>query len=250
VTGSASHAASGPAPSKRVLVIDGHRLYAESLALALGQLGGVDECTSVSSVDLGVIELDDDAPYDVVVLDGYVVGRSGIDGTVEIRRRWPDTRIVMVTAEPELDLLAEAAVAGVDAFLAKDASFAEVSEAVLSGDVVDLGESGFLARVAESIRVREVRRESSEAPIDLTPRERDVLSLLAQGVAMKDMAGLLGITVETCRGYVKTLLLKLDARSQLQAVVIAARKGLLDDESPLADDRGDQDAARSRSSSR
>jgi two-component system response regulator DesR len=235
VTGSATpHGAESPDRTRRVLVIDDHRLYAESLALALEQLPGVEQCTSVRSVDDGLAELAE-APWDAVILDGHLAGGEGGDGALEIRRRWPDTRIVMVTAEPDLELLAEAAAAEVDAFFAKDASFEEISESVLSDDVVDLGSSGFLAIVAEGIRSREVQRAKSSPPIDLTPRERDVLSLLAQGVAMKDMAGLLGITVETCRGYVKSLLLKLDARSQLQAVVIAARKGLLDDDRPLGE---------------
>jgi DNA-binding NarL/FixJ family response regulator len=213
------------------MVVDDHQTFAHALSLALSQLDGVASCEPVSSVEAVLAELEHQPP-DVVVLGAYLDERKGVDGAAGIRRHWPDTRVVMLTGQPDLDLLADAAAAGVDAFLSKETSFDELRSAVVADEPTDLGDSRLLAMAADAIRRRELAR-STKAPVDLTPREREVLSLLAQGVALKDMARLLGIKLETCRGYVKSLLLKLDARSQLQAVVIAAREGLLDEDEPL-----------------
>ena len=217
----------------RVLVIDDHRTFADALRIALEQNPEIETCVTVPTVDAGVVNLVDER-WDVAVIDAHSAGRSGLEGAEEIRRRWPEVRIVMITGEPELDHLAEAAAVGVDAYFTKDLPFDELVEAVLAEGPEDLGHSEVLAMVVEAIRRQEEIRNSAPA-IDLTPREREVLGLLAQGVAMKDMAGLLGIKLETCRGYVKTLLAKLGARSQLQAVVFAAREGLLDEDDPLTE---------------
>jgi DNA-binding CsgD family transcriptional regulator len=67
----------------------------------------------------------------------------------------------------------------------------------------------------------------------LTPREQETLDLLAEGLVLKDIAAELGVTVETVRGYVKSLQVKLGAHTQLQAVLAAARCGLLRKGHPL-----------------
>jgi DNA-binding NarL/FixJ family response regulator len=212
----------------RLLVVDDHRTFADALCLALAQLPDVAECIAEPTIDRAMARLAGGG-WDVVVIDAYFSGRDGLDGAAEVQRRWPEVRIVMITGEPELDHLAEAAALGVDAYVTKDLPFTDLRDAVLAEGPEDLGHSDVLAMVVEAIRRREEARRRTPT-IDLTPREREVLGLLARGVAMKDMAGLLGIKLETCRGYVKTLLAKLGARSQLQAVVYAAREGLLDDD--------------------
>ena len=214
----------------RVLVVDDHRLFADTLCLALYDLAVVEDCRHADGVKEAMRQLEA-AAADVVVLDGDLDDPGAVVGAVRIRRRWPGIRILVLAEEPDVDLLAEAATAGVDAFRSKDVGFDELVAAVTSEAIEDLGNSHVLADLTEAIRRREAARGvRNGCPVEMTPREREVLGLLSQGVAMKDMARLLGIRLETCRGYVKSLLMKLDARTQLQAVVIASRMGLLDDQ--------------------
>jgi DNA-binding NarL/FixJ family response regulator len=214
----------------RVLVVDDHRLFAETLCVALEQTDRIESVRCVHSLEEGIAELEA-APADVVVLDGDLPDAGAVQGCRLIRNRWPTTRILMLTARPAVDLLAEAAAAGVDAFRTKSMAYEDLVDTITSDAIEDLGDSEVLAELAEAIRRREAAQaERDGLPVDLTPREREVLGLLSRGVAMKDLAGLLGITLETCRGYVKIVLSKLGARSQLQAVVIAYRKGLLNDD--------------------
>jgi DNA-binding NarL/FixJ family response regulator len=219
------------AGSLRVLVVHDRRAFADALCLAVGQLLSVGHCQAVHGID-DVFDLFDDEDWDVVILDAFPAEEEALGGAVEILRRWPDCRIILVTATSDLEVLAEAAAVGVDAFLPSEASLEVLCEAVVTEDPSDLGHAELLAVAAEAIRRREVARAAAPV-ISLTPRERELLGLLAQGVGTKEMAALLGIQLETCRGYVKSLLAKLGARTQLQAVVYAAREGLLDDD-PLA----------------
>ncbi len=215
----------------RVLMVDDHRAFAEALCLSLAQEERVADCSVAISVEEACTLLEDHE-YDVVLMDILMPGVDGIEGTRRIRQDHPDLRIIVLTGYGDLDLLASVAGAGADAFLLKDAPFAEVLDAVLSEDAIDVGSSELLGRVAEHI-LRRADERTERPPISLTPRESEVLALLAEGSMLADIAALLGITVETCRGYVKTLLAKLGARSQLQAVIAAGRYGLLRDGHPV-----------------
>ena len=77
--------------------------------------------------------------------------------------------------------------------------------------------------------LRQVEADAEEVRPDLSQREVDVLQLLAAGTPVKDMAPRLGITVNTCRGYIKAVRTKLGAGSQLEAVLKARQLGLLDE---------------------
>ena len=206
----------------RLLIVDDRRPSADALCVALGQDRAITSCESCPSVE-AALPLVAEGRYDVVVL----LVSEGTDGAAAVREQDPTVRVVLVTESEDAEVFAEALAAEVDVFSSKDASLNELRDAVVSGSAPGRGGSTIVASVADEVR----RGHLSGGPaVELTPREREVLELLAQGVLVKDIAQQLGIQTETCRGYVKTLLMKLDARSQLQAVVIAGRMGLLDEE--------------------
>src|SRR5262245_13666436 len=152
----------------KVLVIDDHRSFADALCLALEQDEHVEACSAATTAEEGLVQVET-SPWDVVVIDAFMGGMGGVEGSREIRRRLPDVRVVMVTGRPELDLLADAAAAGVDAFLSKEASLEDIREAILSGDAADVGSATLLAEVVEGIRQREAERVP-DPPVSLTPR--------------------------------------------------------------------------------
>ena len=142
--------------------------------------------------------------------------------------RQPATRVVMLTATHDGSLISRAAAAGVCGFVAKTGAFGEVLSAIRtarSGSMVI--DPTVLARLVPSPR-KTVEAESDRmvAPL-LTPREQEVLGLLGAGMDARAIARTLSISLHTCRGYVKSVLAKLDCHSQLEAVVAAGRMGLL-----------------------
>ena len=207
----------------RLLVVDDRRPSAEALCLVLAEDPEIEICETCPDHD-SVLPLVGDGRFDVIVLSGD----GGIEGAAAVREVDGDIRIVLVTSELRPEVLAAAVNAEVDALLSNDAPLDDLRDAVLGREASDRAASRLLASVAEQVRRGDVRTVGP--PIDLTPREREVLEPLSQGTLVKDIAQELGIQTETCRGYVKTLLMKLDARSQLQAVVIAGRLGLLGEE--------------------
>jgi len=208
-----------------------HLLFITDLALldeavcdCLQRHESVATCDSVPSVQDATAHLADH-PCDVVVIDLSMADRSALDGVRAVRRARPDVRIVALAGNTHLDVLVEATEADIDAFAPRESSIDGLVAAAYE-DVDDVDTADLLARVTAEIQRREAAR--LEAPIiELTKREREVLALLAEGTLVKDIARRLDIRVETCRGYVKSLLSKLGARSQLQAVVQAGRFGLL-----------------------
>jgi DNA-binding NarL/FixJ family response regulator len=208
-----------------VLILGEHRVYAEVLAMMLWTDDRVETCKAVVTADEATL-VTRRGTYDVAVLDLPMPGARGLDAAVRLRVEHPDLRLVVLTRYAGLDALALAAQCGVHAFLPMDASFVEVRAAALDHIDGHLSDGGLLAAVADRIRLEEERRQG-EPPLSLTPREREVLAFLADGATVTDIAGFLGLSVQTCRGYVKSLLAKLGVRTQLQAVVAAARMGLL-----------------------
>jgi DNA-binding NarL/FixJ family response regulator len=203
-------------------VVDDHRTFAELLAGALESAGMVSVGTAHSANE-AVAQCQRHQP-DIVVMDIQMPQQDGLAATRRIREVAPHAVIAIVTAHRDPDWVVRSAQAGASAFIPKDGSLAEML------DVLGRARNGQMLVAPSTFAsppVRDADREITEPIPVLTRREREVLDCLAQGMQVKAIARVLGIMQETCRGYVKSLHVKLGARSQLEAVVRAQRLGLL-----------------------
>lgn len=209
--------------SATVLVVDDHRTFAELLSGALVAAGMTSLGTAASAAE--AVSMAADLHPDIVVMDIQMPREDGLSATRRIREVAPDAVIAVVTAHRDPDWVVRAAQAGASAFIPKNGSLAEMLDVlgrVRAGQML-VAPSAFTGGRAEIPSPR----TSRENRPDLTRREQQVLDCLGQGMQVKTIARVLGITQETCRGYVKSLHFKLGARSQLEAVVKAQQLGLL-----------------------
>ena len=211
-----------PGKGRRVLVVDDQRSFAQSLEVVVDAQDDLVCIGTAGSGEDAVRRALEEKPA-VVVMDVDLPGMDGIDATARIVEQDADISVVILTGIPDATVLARAASAGACAFLLKDSSVTEILEALRSSH-----RSGHLDVDAAAIKQVLGGPERPEGDLDqITQRELEVLGLLAQGRQPKEIARLLGISVHTCRGYVKNLLSKLHAHSALEAVIIAHRHGLI-----------------------
>ena len=195
-----------------MLVVDDHRSYAEALSFALDRIDGVETVGAVFSVAEAVESVSRDRP-DVVVLDWQLPDIDGIEGIGRIKALRPATRIAVISGHAE-GIGRIALAAGASAVLPKESSIADIAYT--------------LKRCAAGETIIGPATASGSAPaVTLTPREAEILWMLAKGKDAPQIALDLFISVHTVRGYVKDLRHKLSARSQLEAVAIARQQGLL-----------------------
>ena len=222
-------AAAGPCePARiRVLIVDDHRAFAGALVFAIDlhpDLMSVGTAASIAEA-MACLEV---ANPDVILMDIRLPDGDGIDATARILERRPDARIVILTGHTDVEVLARAASAGACGFLPKESSVTSVISAiraVRTGEM--LVEGSTLAAILGRVAVGSRSPTSSGEAVLFSPRERDVLERMGQGMDPHAIAAALGISLHTCRGYQKAIMAKLDAHSQLEAVVVAARRGHL-----------------------
>lgn len=200
------------AAAVRVLVVDDHRVFTELLSLALDASPGT-RCVAVASSIRDGLAKAAVHRLDVVVIDVRLPDGNGVDAVPELLALHPGARILLLTAHPRADLAERALNAGASGFLAKEEPLSH------------------LLRAIETARPNRPAISGALPPADavgLTPREREVLTLLAQGHDPAAIARLLWLSRHTVRDHVKAVLGKLDARSQLAAVSKAIALGLVD----------------------
>jgi DNA-binding NarL/FixJ family response regulator len=205
-----------------VLVVDDHRIFAELLSGAL-ESAGMRSMGVATSAAQAVAMVRDLRP-DVVVMDINMPRQDGLAATRRIRELSPGTKVAIVTAHRDTEWIVRAAQAGASAYIPKNGALDEMIEVlsrIAGGDMV-VAPSAFAVRSPSE----EVSTPATPRP-SLTRREQDVLDCLGRGMQAKAIARVLGISVETCRGYVKALHAKLGVRSQLEAVIRAQELGLI-----------------------
>ncbi len=206
----------------RVLVVDDHRVFAELLATVLDGEPDIECVGHVQDGDLAAAAVERLAP-DVVLVDVRLAEADGVELACLLLDSWPELRVIILSAHHDARLVARAAAAGACGYLTKGGALEEVMSAVRTARA---GNMVVDRRLLAGLVSGDRRQSSPRAPV-LTARETQVLQLLAQGVDVGDIARHLGIRQTTCRGYVQKVLTKLQAHSQLEAVVLAGELGLI-----------------------
>lgn len=209
----------------RILVVDDHRSFAELLSLALSAEPDL-ECVGIAASGSAAVALARDLVPDIVVMDIEMPRQDGLAATRRLREIAPEAVIVVVTAHRDPQWVVRASQAGASAFVPKNGSLPEMLDVLRRarpGGML-VAPSAFADAPAAG---SPVPAATADIPA-LTQREHDVLVWLGRGMAPKAISRVLGISLNTCRGYVKSLLAKLGVNSQLEAVVKAQHLGLIE----------------------
>ncbi len=168
---------------------------------------------------------------DVALLDLRMPGMEGLEAMHRIAEASPSTRIVVLTSYWADEELFPALRAGALSYLLKDVSGHELADAVRRAA---RGEPSMSPRIVQRLMRDVVATHGDPAPESLTPRETEVLRLLAEGLANHEIAERLGIAEATVKGHVGHLLAKLNLSDRTQAAVHAWRAGLMTRDDDLA----------------
>lgn len=204
----------------RVAVVDGHTLTRYGLAGLIAQhedLAIVAETGSMAEA----VRMVETALPDVVTVDVALPDGDGLGLARELRDRFPELGIVVLTSRGEDDVLFRALETGVSAFVPKTAPAGEVLAAIRHAAVAA---SSFTATGLAPALAR--RRDGSR--VALSPREREVLQLLAEGMSVPGIARTMYLCPSTAKTYVARLYEKLAVSNRAQALMAGLREGLLD----------------------
>jgi DNA-binding NarL/FixJ family response regulator len=205
-----------------VLVADDHEVVREGL-LSLFAGSNVHVCGEAATPDDAVRQSRKFKP-DVILLDVRFGDTDGLEAVKRIRSAAPAARVVVLSAFDNPTYVARAVAVGAHDYLLKTVSRAAliaVVHAAAAGEVAASG--GELRRVATKMSQRE---ENRVAGIPLTPREAQVLRLVAMGLSNQEIADSLEISIETVKEHMQNLLRKLGVTDRTQAAVWALRHGL------------------------
>jgi len=212
----------------RILVVQDHPLLASAIARILE--------TELDLSVRGIVRTGAEAAaaalreqVAVVIMDFNLPDMSGPGAAVTIRSALPDVAIVFHSAEESESALLDAIDAGAIAFLTKAATADHIVEAVRRagrGEVL-IPVALFAKAISRQRTLRTERNDRERLAAQFTARELDVLKLLAEGLDTSVIALRLGIAVHTTEWHVRHLIEKLGVHSKLQAVIAAARRGLI-----------------------
>jgi NarL family two-component system response regulator LiaR len=205
----------------RILVVDDHSVVRQGLRMFLSldsELEIIGEAENGSEAVKRAAEL----KPDVVLMDMLMPVMDGIAATAAIRQDLPDTEVIALTSVLEDEAVIGAVKAGAIGYLLKDTQSDELCRAIKAAAAGQVQ----LSPQAAARLMREVRTPEVESPDSLTERENDVLRLLAQGRANKEIARELVIGEKTVKTHVSNILQKLGVQSRTQAALYAAQHGL------------------------
>lgn len=213
-----------PEATKRtVVIVDDHRTFADLMKLALDAEPDL-RCVGVAYNIASGLKLVEERTPDLVIMDLQFLGdeNDGVTATAAIMARHVGCRVVLLTGHADPLLMRRVAEAGASSLMPKSGSLPDLLAVLRSRRRDGL-------TVHPELLKSLVRQPApaSTSGVQLSPREKEVLTMLVLGHGAPVIAEQLMISLNTCRGYVKSLLRKLDAHSQLEAVAIARRRGLV-----------------------
>lgn len=161
---------------------------------------------------------------DIILMDLVMDGMDGIQATKEIIERWPDAKIIIVTSFLDDDKVYPALEAGATSYILKTSKASEIAEAIRK--TFD-GQTILEPEVTNKMMAKMRSKNESLPHEELTPREREVLLLMAEGKSNQEIADELFIALKTVKVHVSNILSKLDVEDRTQAVIYAFKHSLV-----------------------
>jgi DNA-binding NarL/FixJ family response regulator len=211
----------------RVLIVDDHKIMRDGIKAILKQAGDL-EVAGETDNGVEAVQLVRKVRPDVVLMDINLQGMSGIEATMEMIRHHPDTRVMMLSMYDDEHSVISAVKAGARGFVLKRASDGDV---IMALRMVAQGGTYLSPRVSDRLldRIQKGRIDESTQALplaELSPREIQVLRLVAEGKTSKEIAVMLDLSVQTIRSYRKAMMKKLKVNNVAGLTQLALATGL------------------------
>ncbi|MGP3914246.1 response regulator [Nonomuraea sp. 10N515B] len=214
----------------RVIVVDDQQIIREGLVALLGLLDDV-EVVGAAGDGEGALRLLEETSADIVLMDLRMPVMDGVEATERITRQHPQVAVLVLTTYADDESIIAALRAGARGYLTKDAGRSEIAAALRA---TASGQSAFDAAISQRLVAAMLRPDPVNAapvrwsnPDGLTPREAEVLRLIAQGMSNQQIAASLFIGESTVKTHINNAFSKIGARSRSDAMRYAFRHGLV-----------------------
>jgi DNA-binding NarL/FixJ family response regulator len=208
-----------------VLLVDDHQIFREGLRSLINS-GDLAQVIGEAGDGAEAVRLADELRPQLVIMDLTMPIMNGIDATREIVKRCPGTKILALSMESDRFFVVEVLKAGATGYLLKDTAFAELADAIKT---VASGQT-YLPEKISAVLVQEflqcIPEDMSVVYQKLTPRERNMLQLVADGKSIKEIAHILDISTKTVDNHRQAIMQKLNLFSIAELTKYAVRNGL------------------------
>ena len=217
------------ARQRSVLIVDDHPLFREGLKAIIGRDSRLEIAGEAGDAQQALAWAIDNKP-DLAIVDLSLPDKSGIELTRELGQKCPQTLVIILTMHAKVDYIAEAFQAGARGYLVKESAaaglMAGLNSVLQGGYFLDSAVSGQVVEGLMKLPAKDVNITDADYR-SLTPREQEVLRLLAEGNSTKEVAGRLYISPKTVENHRANIMNKLDLHSTIELVRYAARLGLI-----------------------
>ncbi len=214
-------------PKKRVLIADDHALVREGISAFL-KLSDDFEVVAEASDGIEAIEKTEKYHPDIIIMDINMPKLGGLEATIEIKKMWPDTKVLVLTQYEDKEYITRFLKAGVSGYLLKKA----VGSDLLTGlRAISRGELYLYSSIATEVVSRYLHGDNSRDAVDpyekLSDREKQVLKLVAEGYTHKEVADMLHISAKTVIAHQTNIGEKLGIHTRAGFIKFAIQKGII-----------------------
>jgi two-component system, NarL family, nitrate/nitrite response regulator NarL len=208
-----------------VLIADDHKLFRQGLISLMKTRSDLVHVVGEAETGKEAVRLAEQLRPDIVLMDIYMPDRNGLEATREIRKKFPDIAIVILTSSESDQHLNEAVSLGISGYLLKNLDGEELFD-LLAG--IERGEAAMTRTMAARL-LKNAADARAGTPEDdsLTARELEVLRLVARGSSNMQIAAELTISVNTVKSHLKNILAKLQLENRTQVAAYAIERGLV-----------------------
>ena len=213
----------GARPKRRVMLADDHAVVRRGLRTLIEGVPGW-EVVAEAANGTEAVALAVEAKPDILIMDLSMPGLGGVDATLEVRKKLPQVEILILTMHESDRLAGQALRAGARGYLLKGESEDKLLEAL---EALSRHQPYFSPSVSETLQQGYLHSETSHDLKQLTPRERQIVKLVAEGKSNKTIAAILNLSIKTVETHRSAAMHKVGARSAADLTLYAARNDLV-----------------------